>query len=47
MRRPEKTEVLYNKEPLLFFVHREYLGAVDTTSHVETMPTGLASYFLV
>ena len=32
---------------LLFFVHEEYLGAVDMTSHVGTIPTGLASYFLV
>ena len=29
------------------FVHEEYLGAVDMTSHVGTIPTGLASYFLV
>ena len=34
--------------PLLFFVHEEYLGAVDMTPHVGTIPTaGLASYFLV
>ena len=33
---------------VLFFVHEEYLGAVDMTSHVGTIPTaGLASYFLV
>ena len=31
----------------LFFVHEEYLGAVDLTSHVGTIPTWLASYFLV
>ena len=29
------------------FVHEEYLVAVDLTSHVETIPTWLASYFLV
>ena len=33
--------------PLLFFVHEEYLGAVDMTSHVGTIPTALASYFCV
>ena len=27
--------------------HEEYLGAVDLTSDVVTMPTWLASYFLV
>ena len=32
---------------LLFFVDEEYLGAVDMTSHVGTIPTGLASYSLV
>ena len=31
----------------LFFVHEEYLVAVDRTSYVGTIPTGLASYFLV
>ena len=33
--------------PLLFFVHEEYLGAVDMTSHLGIiLSTGLASYFL-
>ena len=27
--------------------HEEYLGAVDMTSHVGTIPTGLAAYLLV
>ena len=27
--------------------HEEYLEAVDLTSYVGTIPTGLASYFLV
>ena len=31
----------------LVFVHEEYLGAVDLTSHVGIIPTWLASYFLV
>ena len=31
----------------MFFVHEEYLGAEDMTSHVGTIPTGLAPYFLV
>ena len=31
----------------LFFVHEEYLVAVDLTSHVGTIPTWFASYFLV
>ena len=29
------------------FMHEEYLGAVDLTSHVGTIYTWLASYFLV
>ena len=32
---------------VLLYVHEEYLGAVEMTSHVGTIPTGLASYFLV
>ena len=36
-----------NAETVVVFVHEEYLGAVDMTSHVGTIPTGLASYFLV
>ena len=32
---------------VVVFVHEEYLGALDMTSHVGTIPTGLASYFLV
>ena len=31
----------------LLFVHEEYLVAVDLTSHVGTIPTWLASYFLL
>ena len=31
---------------LLIFVHEVYLGAVDMTPHVGTIPTWLASYFL-
>ena len=31
----------------VFFVHEQYLVAVDMTSHVGTIPTWLASYFLV
>ena len=31
----------------MFFVHEEYLGIVDLTSHVGIIPTWLASYFLV
>ena len=31
----------------LFFVHEEYLVVVDLTSHVGTVPTWIASYFLV
>ena len=31
----------------LFFVHAEYLVTVDMTLHVGTIPTWLASYFLV
>ena len=31
----------------LFFVHKDYLVAVDMPSHVGTIPTWLASYFLV
>ena len=34
--------------PLFMFVgHEEYLVTVDLTSHVGTIPTWLASYFLV
>ena len=35
-----------NAETVVVFVHEKYLGAVDMTSHVGTIPTGLASYFL-
>ena len=31
----------------LFFVHGKYMVAVDLPSHVGTIPTWLASYFLV
>ena len=31
----------------LLFVHEECLVAVDLTSHVGTIPTGLGPYFLV
>ena len=32
---------------VLVVEHEEYLGAVDLTSDVVTIPTGLASYFFV
>ena len=32
---------------VLVVEHEEYLGAVDLTSDVVNIPTGLASYFLV
>ena len=31
---------------VVFCAHEEYLGAVDMTSHVGTIPTWLASYFI-
>ena len=31
----------------MFVVHEEYLVPVDLTSHVGTIPTWLAYYFLV
>ena len=31
----------------VFCVHEEYLGVVDMSSHVGTIPTWLTSYFLV
>ena len=36
-----------NAWTVVVFVHEEYLGAVDMTSHVGTIATGLAFYFLV
>ena len=39
---------LLNGWVVVVFVHDEvYLGAVDMTPHVRTIPTWLASYFLV
>ena len=39
----------YKKQWIVVLVveHEEYLGAVDLTSDVVTIPTRLASYFLV
>ena len=36
-----------NTRTVVVFVYEEYLGAVDMTLHVGTIPTGLAFYFLV
>ena len=36
-----------NAWTVLFFVHEEYTGTVDMTSHVGIIPIGLASCFLV
>ena len=52
IRWPEETPPLFcfrskRVDRGLFFVHDEYLVAVDLTSHVGTIPTCLASYFLV